>query len=82
MKRFVASCKDNATGMEMILSECSYNSACHYLTSIGFEKEEGAIHIKEDYRTGRTLIFHENENGNPIGRVYVYDEPRGYLLGS
>lgn len=31
MRKFVTSCKDDKTGYEMILSECSYNEACDWL---------------------------------------------------
>lgn len=30
MKKFRVSCKDQITGLEMILSECSFNEACAF----------------------------------------------------
>ena len=30
MREFKTSCIDNETGMEMVLSECSYNMACDW----------------------------------------------------
>lgn len=69
MKKFVILCKDKITGMEMILSECSYNQACSYLENqypgecLGCENVGNLTKIK----------FAE--------RNFFYDEERGYLLG-
>lgn len=74
------STKDDKTGRELILSECSYNFACHwldgFLRKLGYEVK-GAIHCDgEDI----TVIMTQNSEGVQ-GRSYFYDEVRGYLLG-
>lgn len=69
MRKFVTQCKDKVTGMEMILSECSYNQACCYLDSHYTEKCLGC----ESFGDLTKIKF--------INRNFFYDERRGYLLG-
>lgn len=71
MKIFTSMCKDTVTGMEMVLSECSYNSACYWLASKGFKDYD-----KFDCSGDRIKITFTK----PSKRVFVYDEERGYLL--
>ena len=72
MKIHTTSQIDNETRMEMVLSECSYNSACDWLERKGF------THYDKFDNDGRftTLVF-----STPSKRTFVYDEKRGYLLG-
>lgn len=70
MKRFTVSCKDEKTGMEMILSECSYNNACSFLEGQNLGKLIGC----ETVSITMTKIAYEK-------RTFFYDEDRGYLLG-
>lgn len=70
MKIFNVSVKDNATHLEIIASDCSYNSACAYLHNNGCRP----VKIIHDYNKNRTLI-------DTSKRLFVYDESRGFLLG-
>lgn len=79
MKKFNVSCIDDATNMEVLLAGCSYNNACNYLSLNGFNWENAKM--KVDYRTNRTLFYHEDKTGKIIDRVFCYDENRGLLLG-
>lgn len=79
MHEFSCSVKDILTGMEILLDMCSYNNACVYLEQKGFNWTTAKT--KTDYRTNRTIIYHEDENKNIVGRVFIYDETRGLLLG-
>lgn len=69
MKKFVTRCRDKITGMEMILSECSYNQACSYLEEQYAEKCLGC----ENFEDLIKIKF--------VDRNFYYDERRGYLLG-
>lgn len=73
MRVFTTMCKDSVTGMEMLLSECSYNSACYWLASKGF-KDYDKFECSGD-RVSITFT-------KPSNRTFVYDEERGYLLGN
>lgn len=79
MRKFSISVKDILTGMEVLLDMCNYNNACAYLWQVGFDWKTAKT--KTDYRKNRTIIYHEDENKNIVGRVFVYDETRGLLLG-
>lgn len=73
MREFKTMCKDTVTGMEMILSECSYNMVCSWLESKGFtEYEQIATYGNEVW-----MYF-----SKPVSRLFIYDEDRGYLLGN
>lgn len=91
MRKFTVECKDDKTGLSMVLSECSYNTAMDWLqktlrkydvdiyrTEVDFK---GLVHIWTGKPkagtdyTGRPEVFFE-----PC-RKYFYDEERGYLLG-
>lgn len=73
MREFKTSCIDTETGMEMVLSECSYNMACDWLEHKGFTEYD-----KFD-STSRYVTL---EFSKPAKRTFVYDEERGYLLGN
>ena len=71
MREFKTMCKDSVTGLQIVLSECSYNMACDWLLNLGFD----------------TYVSFESEDGvatmkfmKPAKRTFVYDENRGYLL--
>ena len=71
MREFKTMTKDTETGMQMVLSECSYNMAMDYIMRKGF--------TYYDYfePSGR---FTTLEFSRPTKRTFVYDEERGYLL--
>ena len=71
MKVFTTSCKDEKTGLEMILSDCSYNFACSFLSG----KNLGKLISASCESIGITKIEFEK-------RTFYYDENRGYLLGA
>ena len=84
MRKFQYCCTDNITGYAMILSECTYNQACDWLS------RELAKWDREIYRTeidadGMAHIFTGRyivEDQKYINRrMFYYDEQRGYLLG-
>lgn len=89
MRKFMTECKDTKTGLSMVLSECSYNQACDWLS------KELAKHHSEIWRTeqridGLMVIFTAvaicpvDSAGTMFmkdGRTFYYDEERGYLLG-
>ena len=72
MREFRTSCIDNVTGMEMVLSECSYNMACDWLERKGF------THYNYFEVCGTETIL---EFTAPKKRTFIYDEERGILLG-
>ena len=72
MREFRTSCIDNVTGMEMVLSECSYNMACDWLERKGF------THYNYFEVCGTETIL---EFTTPKKRTFIYDEERGILLG-
>ena len=72
MREFKTSTIDNATGMEMVLSECSYNMACDWLERKGF------THYNHFEVCGTETIL---EFATPKKRTFIYDEERGILLG-
>ena len=72
MREFKTSCIDNVTGMEMVLSEVSYNMACDWLMRKGFTNYS---HFEV---CGTEIILEFTE---PKKRTFVYDEERGILLG-
>ena len=78
-QKYLISCLDDLTKMEILLDRCSYNNACFYLPLCGFNWAVATT--KKDYRTNRTLIFETDQKGNIVGRVFLYDENRGLLLG-
>lgn len=73
MRIFNTMCKDIKTGMQMILSECSYNSAVWWLERQGFKRYEKFEVVGNEV----WLTFSE-----PTERLFVYDEDRGYLLAN
>lgn len=79
MKKYVVSVKDSLTGMEILLDMCSYNEACFYLNQHGFNW--ATAETKVDTRKNRVLIYNLDEDDNITGRLFVYDDNRGLLLG-
>ena len=71
MREFKTVCIDNETQNEMVLSECSYNTACYWLMSKGFEEPE-----RLENRSGKYYIYYVT----PREITFIYDEDRGYLL--
>ena len=83
MRVFKASCTDNKTGYEMILSECSYNMACEWLSRELTKEDMEILNVEVDFNgiyhifTGITL----SPTLQWSGRTFYYDEERGVLLG-
>lgn len=79
MRVFTTLCKDNKTGYQMILSECSYNMAMDWL-------ERKCLKNGCTFSTVQTYVYNLvavavlDRNGVPV-RIFYYDEERGYLLG-
>jgi len=69
---FKTSTIDPETGMEILLSDISYNKAVNWLESKGF------THYDRFESIGNQI---EIEFSKPAKRVFIYDEDRGYLLG-
>lgn len=73
MIKFTASCIDNITKAEMVLSECSFNQACAFLEGENMDNhfgkykgtEVGSSHVCK-------LVFEK--------ATFLYDEERGYLM--
>lgn len=87
MRVFNTYCKDEKTGYEMMLSECSFNQAMNWL-EIELLKENNEIigvSCKGDVYTIHTAPIadelSEEEQRGLLGRDFFYDEERGYLLG-
>lgn len=80
MRTFQTECKDDKTGYSMVLSECSYNQACDWLSrevaKCGYEITRTELHI-----SGLMYIWINNVVSGAQGRMFYYDEERGYLLG-
>ena len=69
MRKFTTVCMDNKTNKQMILSECSFNNACHYLQSLS----NNNIEVKAiDVYTMEIKVDNKK---------FIYDEERGILLG-
>lgn len=80
MKRYVRSGRefktsviDDKTGMEVILTDVSYNRAVDWLMQKGFTDYDRFDVIGDQI---------ELEFSKPAPRIFVYDESRGYLLGN
>lgn len=69
MKQFTSMHKDSITGMEMILSECSFNEACSFLETQSLGKYLGC----KAFGNTTEIKFEK--------RDFFFDEERGYLLG-
>lgn len=72
MKVFKVLCVDAVTHCQILIENCSYNSACFWLESKGLINPNN-IKIKWDSKTNRYLIL----DGNTC---FIYDENRGLLL--
>lgn len=76
MKKFHSVCIDSKTNLEILFSECSYNSACSAL--------DGELHKAGD-RIERCVALNDHVTTqifSKSGRVFYYDEDRGLLLNS
>lgn len=73
MRKFTATCIDNITKMEMVLSECSYNNACMFLESENRDNRFG--HFKS--ATNRTMYITEIRFEKAC---FLHDDIRGVLL--
>ena len=72
MRKFTALCLDKKTGMEMVLSEVSYNAACMFLETENSDNRFGQF--KSILMSGSmTKIKFEKAS-------FLYDEVRGLLL--
>ena len=79
MRVFNTLCKDDKTGYQMILSECSYNMAMDWLERKCIDSG-CTFRIVQDYVHDLSAIVVDDSKGN-IARIFYYDEDRGYLLG-
>lgn len=73
MREFKTMCKDTKTGMQMVLSECSYNTACFWLENKGFTEYD-----KLEVNGSEVWLYFSK----PTEKLFVYDEDRGYLLSN
>lgn len=70
MVRINYSCRDNATGLEVVAKECSYNQACSFL-----EAHKGTSKFVSLAKRGKNTLIQFTT------RTFLYDEERGILLG-
>ena len=86
MRVFTTLCKDDKTGYQMILSECSYNMACDWLDKkckkVGAEICRTEHNIKTNLDELWVAKWSDRINNYEPCRKYFYDEERGYLLGA
>ena len=82
MRVFKTQCRDDKTGYEMILSECSYNEACMWLEN-ELSKYGSEIYRTEKHTNGLMYIWTGifGRSSCIAKRMFFYDEERGYLLG-
>lgn len=85
MRVFKTSCRDNKTGYEMILSECSYNEACEWLFNevrkVGREICRTEYNVDTKLHEIWTAEWSDAICNYVPTRHYYYDEERGVLLG-
>ena len=72
MKKYLVSCVDKLTGLELILSEAGYNEAMFYIDSHSTMLD---VHCVKDSRQHDITII------NTTTRRFLYDEARCVLLG-
>ena len=85
MRIFKTSCKDDKTGKEILLSECSYNMAMEWL----FQKiHDAGMEVCRQFTNATTGLYEvwtakwsDNICNYVPTRHFYYDEERGYLLG-
>ena len=82
MRVFKTSCIDNITGYEMLLSECSYNTACFWLCQ---ELKKRNLEITQTNKIKHntldlTELITNSFSGGLHALRFIYDETRGYLL--
>lgn len=85
MRKFTVECKDDKTGLSMVLSECSYNMAMDWLVHT-LEKYDVDIYRCEYDINRKMQVIFTGKFSHILGdfkpcRRYYYDEERGYLLG-
>lgn len=88
MRVFTTLCKDEKTGYQMVLSECSYNMAMDWLErKVKKELIDPGFHHYISSHNGIKLIkivvdsWHEGVQKYVENRIFYYDEDRGYLMG-
>lgn len=74
MRKFMVSCRDNRTGLFIVLSECTYNMACDWIEETVYGA--GGKVCGTEYRPLDDLM-----EIRTTCRKFFYDEKRGYLLG-
>ena len=79
MREFRTLCKDDKTGYQMILSECSYNMAMDWLEH-KCAKNGCTLSTAKLYVSGLMAITVVDKDFTTV-RTFYYDEERGYLLG-
>lgn len=72
------STKDNITGYELLLSECSYNMAMEWLER---DCKKHCIRPYKTDRVGNLIVVYTTDNYLNDSRRFYYDEDRGYLMG-
>lgn len=92
MRKFTTYCKDEKTGYEMVLSECSMNMALDWLFDEMLKHNRDIYRTEYNFRTHLLQIWtgESHPGNNYLGqfevhwthqRMFFYDEERGYLLG-
>ena len=84
MKKTNVSCRDSATGMEVLIKNCySLNQAYFWLKkeAKNFDFDFNNLKTKTDCRKGRIFLYNENILGDIVGRVFIYDDKRNLFLG-
>lgn len=83
MRVFTTLCKDDKTGHQMILSECTYNMACDWLDNKCKKAGVEICGLSSNRYTGLIELYtgKPDSKGLNLCRKYFYDEERGYLLG-
>lgn len=71
-REFKTMCRDTKTGMQMVLSECSYNVAVDWLASKGFTEYD---EFDTNWHEGNSEVWLRFGK-----KLFIYDETRGYLL--
>ena len=56
MRRFTTACRDSVTGYEMILSECSYNQACDWLSRELIKQDYEILEVETSILDGLVVI--------------------------
>ena len=75
MREFKTKCIDNVTGMEMVLSETSFNFACSYL-----EEKSNLPDCKWGKYLGTEYVGENVSKLKWENVIFYYDETRGILM--